>query len=127
MRPLPMVITLRATTQPRIKTCINFSGRCPGRSVVDLGRQRSEWSRTMDDGNSENERQYLTPPDIAKLLRVSPEKVLGWICRGELKAVNVSNGFRPRFRVSRDKLDAFFAAREVQPPPAHPRRKCQPP
>jgi excisionase family DNA binding protein len=81
----------------------------------------------MEHANTGNQRPYVTPPDIAKLLRVSPEKVLGWIRRGELKAVNVGNGFRPRYRVSWDHLDAFLAAREVQPPPERPRRKHQPP
>jgi excisionase family DNA binding protein len=67
---------------------------------------------------------YLTPPEIAKLLRVSPEKVLGWIRRAELRAVNVGNGTRPRYRVSREWLDAFLQVREVQPPaPRQVRRK----
>jgi excisionase family DNA binding protein len=60
---------------------------------------------------------YLTPSEIAKLLRVSNEKVLGWIRRAELKAVNVSNGVAlPRYRVSRESLDDFMKAREVPPP-----------
>jgi excisionase family DNA binding protein len=70
---------------------------------------------------------YLTPPEIAKLLRVSPEKVLGWIRRGKLKAVNVSDGFRPRYRVSQEDLDAFLKVREVQPPSPRTHRKRQPP
>lgn len=70
---------------------------------------------------------YLTPPEIAKLLRVSPEKVLGWIRRGKLKAVNVGDGFRPRYRVSRENLDVFLKSREVQPPPPRQKRKPQPP
>jgi excisionase family DNA binding protein len=70
---------------------------------------------------------FLTPPEIAKLLRVSPEKILGWIRRGELTAVNVGNGFRPRYRVSPDNLDAFLKSRQVQPPPKRLRRPPQPP
>lgn len=72
---------------------------------------------------------YLTPPEIAKLLRVAPDKVLGWIRRAELRAVNVGNGTRPRYRVSREALDAFLQAREVQPPPPRQvrRRREQPP
>ena len=72
---------------------------------------------------------YLTPPEIARLLRVSPEKVLGWIRRAELKAVNVSNGFsRPRYRVSRESLEEFLQTREVPPPRPRPerRRRTQP-
>jgi len=37
---------------------------------------------------------YLTPPEIAKLLRVSSEKVLGWIRKADLNAINVSEGDR---------------------------------
>lgn len=59
---------------------------------------------------------YLTPPEVAKLLRVSHEKLLGWIRRGELAAVNVGNGNRPRFRINPDDLDAFLNQRKVQPP-----------
>ena len=81
----------------------------------------------MDHDNTRSERPFLTPPGVAKLLRVSPDKVHGWIRRGDLKAVNVGNGFRPRYRVSRANLDAFLATREVQPPPERPRRNRQPP
>ena len=59
---------------------------------------------------------YLTPPEIAKLLRVSSEKVLNWIRKAELKAVNVSEGFRPRYRIRREDLHLFLRSREVQPP-----------
>lgn len=70
---------------------------------------------------------YLTPPEIAKLLRVSHEKLIGWIRRGELAAVNVGNGTRPRFRISQESLDAFLRRREVQPiPKAMPRRRQVP-
>lgn len=68
---------------------------------------------------------YMTPPEIAKLLRVSPDKILGWIRSGRLKAVNLGNGYcRPRYRVSRESLETFLNLRAVQPPPPHiPRRR----
>ena len=70
---------------------------------------------------------YLTPPEIAELLRVSSEKVLGWIRKAELKAVNVSEGFRPRYRIRREDLDLFLRSREVQPPaPRAPRERQKP-
>ena len=60
---------------------------------------------------------YLTPSEIAKLLRVSQDTVLGWIRRAELRAVNVGRGTtRARYRVSRESLDEFLRDREVQPP-----------
>ncbi|WP_442484453.1 helix-turn-helix domain-containing protein [Aeoliella sp. SH292] len=77
---------------------------------------------------TDNPKSYLTPPEICKQLRVSSHKVLGWIRRGELRAVNVSDtGFRPRYRVSQQSLDEFLESREVQPPPPRVRRKRQPP
>ena len=71
--------------------------------------------------------RYLVPPEIATRLRVSPEKVLGWIHRGKLCAINVSNGIRPRHRISPDDLEAFLKRREVQPPPRIQRRRQMPP
>ena len=73
---------------------------------------------------------YLTPPEIAKLLRVSSEKVLGWIRKAELTAINVGDGSRPRYRIRREDLDSFLRSREVQSPEpraARGRRKPSPP
>ena len=70
---------------------------------------------------------YLTPPGIAKLLRVASDKVHGWIRRGELRAVNVGDGVRARYRVSQESLDAFLKSREVQPPTPRTRRQQRPP
>lgn len=77
-----------------------------------------------------NDRQYFTPPQIAKMTGASEDTVYGWIHSGELKAVNMSkipDGERPRWRISRDDLDQFFEARAnkpVQPiKPAKRRRK----
>jgi len=60
-------------------------------------------------------RCYLTPPEVAALLRVSPDKVLGWIRRAELRAFNVSDGTRPRYRIRRADLEGFLKRREVMP------------
>lgn len=73
----------------------------------------------MDD----EQKRYLTPPMIAARLRVSPEKVLGWIRKGELRAFNVSNGNRPRYRVSPDDLKGFLERRQVRAPRAIQRRR----
>ena len=35
---------------------------------------------------------FLTPPEIAKLLRVSPDKVLAWIRSTKLRAIIVGIG-----------------------------------
>lgn len=67
---------------------------------------------------------FLTPSEIAKILKVSPETVIGWIRKAELRAVNVGSGTnRARFRVSRDSLDEFLRLREVQPPTPRKRRR----
>lgn len=67
--------------------------------------------------------RYLTPPEVAARLHVSPTKVMGWIRKAELRAVNVGNGIRPRYRIAPESLAAFLKVREVQPPV--PRMKCQ--
>ncbi len=71
---------------------------------------------------SDSLKSYLTPPEIAKLLRVSSEKVLGWIRKAELTAINVGDGNRPRYRIRREDLDSFLRSREVQPPAPRTRR-----
>ncbi|MBX3420530.1 MAG: hypothetical protein KF752_03135 [Pirellulaceae bacterium] len=56
--------------------------------------------------------QYQSPPEIAKQLRVSCDRVLHWINTGKLKAVNLSEGHeRPRWKVSPDDLSCFLKTR----------------
>jgi transposase len=62
----------------------------------------------------------LTPPQIAKRYRVSPEKVLGWIRRGELRAINIAmnpHGKRPRWIITAEALADFEQARSSRPAP----------
>jgi len=54
---------------------------------------------------------YLSPPQVAKQLQVGRDKVLNWIRSGELKAANVSDSFRPRYRIAPASLDLFLAGR----------------
>ncbi len=60
---------------------------------------------------------YLTPPKIAAELSVRVGKVLAWIRRGELTAVNVAQavGGRPRWRIRRADLEDFLLRRQCQP------------
>lgn len=67
--------------------------------------------------------RFLTPPAIARKLGVKVERVRGWIVRGELDAINVSDGHQPRYRVSPAALEAFMAGRSVSPSPAPKRRR----
>ncbi|MCY2987169.1 MAG: helix-turn-helix domain-containing protein [Planctomycetota bacterium] len=58
---------------------------------------------------------YLTPPEAAAELRCRESKILGWIRAGRLPAVNLSEGLRPRYRISRAALDDFLTALAVVP------------
>ncbi len=60
---------------------------------------------------------FLTPPEAAKLLRVDPSTVIGWIKSGELPASNLASrsATRPRWRISREALEEFLAGREPRP------------
>jgi excisionase family DNA binding protein len=70
----------------------------------------------------------LTPREVARLLRVSPDRVRRWIERGELAAVNVSDvrGGRPRYVVLPEHLDGFVRGRSAAAPPKAPRRRRRP-
>jgi hypothetical protein len=59
----------------------------------------------------------LTPPEIARRYKVSPDKVLHWIRGGELRAINIASipGGRPRYAVHEADLAAFEERRQVQP------------
>ena len=62
---------------------------------------------------------YSTPAAVAKRLGVDVHKILTWIRRGELRAVDVSTttGGRPRYRISEADLAVFLAARAAGPEP----------
>lgn len=66
---------------------------------------------------------YLTPPEAAKILKISPDKILGWIKRGLLRATNISDGILPRWRIHPDDLRACLAARQPHPPTPRPKRR----
>ena len=73
--------------------------------------------------------EYLTPEMYAKKLGVSHDKVLVWINRRELYAVNVSNAKRPRWRIPVNKIAEFEKLRSNQmaePVQAKPRRRRLP-
>ena len=68
----------------------------------------------------------LTVRDVAKLFRVSPDKVRAWISKGELPAVNTSDALcrKPRFVILPHQLAEFAARRQVALPPKKvPRRQ----
>jgi hypothetical protein len=65
---------------------------------------------------AEVERAY-TPNELAKLLRVSPDRIRAWIVAGQLGAVNVAQtrSGKPRFVVLPQHLEAFERCRRVAP------------
>lgn len=69
---------------------------------------------------------FLTPPQMARMLRVRYDKVLGWIRRGQLRASDMSEnrGGRPRYKIEWSDFYDFFKNRYVQSPA--PRRRSRP-
>jgi excisionase family DNA binding protein len=67
----------------------------------------------------------MTPPQVAEILGVEPEKIRRWIEAGELRATNIVlvPGGRPRYKVSEQELAAFLERRSTTPTPKPARRK----
>jgi hypothetical protein len=56
--------------------------------------------------------RFLSPPQIARMLRTSPDKVLLAIREGRLKAINLSGkGSRPRWKVAPADLQRWLDSR----------------
>ncbi len=64
-----------------------------------------------------------TPPAVARQLGVDAHKVLRWIASGQLQAINVGDGTRPRWRIMSDDLQAFLDRRAAQPATKATRRR----
>jgi hypothetical protein len=64
-------------------------------------------------GTENTNAEYLTPPQAAKVIGTDHKTVLHWINSGELSALNLAknkNG-RPRYKISRDSIEAFRISR----------------
>ena len=70
-------------------------------------------------------RRGLTVADVAARYRVSPDKVRGWIARGELRAINTASVLcaKPRWVIPNEALAEFERPRAGGPPPKPPRRQ----
>ncbi len=66
--------------------------------------------------------------DLCERFAVGEGTILGWIARGELKALNVARqtGTRPKWRVSPEALAAFELLRTPTPPTPKPARRKRP-
>ena len=68
-----------------------------------------------------------TPNELAKVLRVSPDKIRSWIKKGELTALNTAGPReRPRFIILPDDLEAFKRRRRVATDAAKPPKRRRP-
>jgi excisionase family DNA binding protein len=67
----------------------------------------------------------LTPNEVARLLRVGPDRVRAWIARGELQAINTATTRcgRPRYVILPGHLEEFVRSRRAGPPPKPQRRR----
>jgi hypothetical protein len=72
-----------------------------------------------------NGRQTLTPPAVARRLGCGVGKILGWIARRELTAINIASrpGMRPRWVIRLADLEAFEQRRANTVRPPRRRRK----
>ena len=73
---------------------------------------------------TDNPRGY-TVAEVARLYRVSEDKIRNWIKKGRLGAINTADPrcVRPRFVVLPHHLAEFERANSVAPPPKPPRRR----
>lgn len=59
----------------------------------------------------------MTPNELARYWRCSPDKIRAWINSGKLQAINTATkGKRPRFVILPRHIEAFEKSLEVQPP-----------
>ena len=78
--------------------------------------------------DADSQQRGLTPREVAQLCRVSPERVRGWIVRGELGAINTADVHcgKPRFVVLPEHMRDFATRRKVVPETKPPRRRRLP-
>jgi Helix-turn-helix domain len=84
----------------------------------------SALSSALDPGPTRG----LTVADVAARYRVSPDKVRGWIKRGELRAINTAavQCGKPRFVIPPEALPEFERRRSAALPPKPARRRRPP-
>jgi hypothetical protein len=91
-------------------------------------KSRKPASTTGDQEPADALPRGYTVADVARRLRVSKNKVLTWINRGELAAINTAAVLcgKPRWVISPDGLAAFERQRAGGPPPKPTRRRRPP-
>ena len=83
------------------------------RSALPILGKLLAWAREQKSKDD-----WLTPPQVAKMMGVKPDKILYWIHTGQLPAVNVAKkeGGRPQYAVTPAGLDIFTTRRSTRPP-----------
>jgi excisionase family DNA binding protein len=71
------------------------------------------------------ELEYFSPPQAAKLLGVAVETVHQFIRSGKLKASDLGQAGRPRWKISREAIVEFMEGRSNVRPPVPARTKKQ--
>jgi len=111
--------TLRCMDSNRIDIGVSTArGREADASSIDHGKASSPWAEqpAKDQGEVVSTRhsptrgsQYLTISDVAEIFRCGQDKVLGWINRRELEAINIANAEskRPQWRIRPADLTRF--------------------
>ena len=86
------------------------------RTELDVKEIRDELIAILQEFTSyqsATNQEKLTPPQLAKIWGIGPDKVLAWIRKGELKATNVAtiSGGRPRYLIDKADLRDFEQGR----------------
>lgn len=113
-----------------------IAGVVTGRKLTDqeLDAVRAEAVATLNDLSASQRSQVasllglpkqpakskLTPPELARLWGISPDKVLSWIRSGELRAINIATDrtARPRYVIDEKDIAAFEQRRANGSQPA---------
>lgn len=71
-------------------------------------------------------RDTFSPPQLAKIWGIKPDKILAWIASGELRAINMATrrDGQPRWRIEASEAERFKLSRSSSPPPKPVRRKA---
>jgi excisionase family DNA binding protein len=82
------------------------------------------FGQTLADVARKAERGY-TPRELARLLRVSPDRVRSWIAAGELGAIDTARHrcSKPRYVILPQHVEEFLRRRSASPAPKPRRRK----
>ena len=65
--------------------------------------------------NQGSEMEVYTVQQVADRLQITEHQTLRLIHAGELVAINISTGSRPRWRITEAHLEAFYLRRSTQP------------